>query len=701
MSQRSFSKSALKNRAGLEFDYKNTWQRSSQWIALPLATSDEKVVALLAIKENAPNAIALNATTSTGQYTVDWGDGTSQNVNSGTTASKTYTFAQFDNSTLTSEGYKQVIVTITPVTAGALRNANFQLRHSSLSATTAPAIDWLEIKASGPGFINFNSFGGATLNQFGLVQYPMLENVEVLSGDLAQSAFNQTFNHSARNLKRFYFVSRTNPLTNLQMNGTFNNCFSLITCEIHCPQNFIQPSIFTNTFANCYHLRLIPNFKFESASTTNSAFINCYELTALPPIVFNANTDAGSMTGGCYKLKSLSVTNNTSTGYTIQAPNLETVDFTINSTGILRAASNASLTYAKVTLNSNVSGNQMFQNCVNLKKVDFSGSGNITNGVQMFFGCNSLEEVGQFNTTGMTSADGMFQNCFNLKRIGTYDFSSLGAGGIGNLIAGCHNLREWPYSAMTTTAQTSNVAFTDAYSIKELPPINLNLGAGNISSSFNNLYECERIRVTGFTNSFAIQHSKLNATRINEVIENLAKPASNRTFTITGAFGSNTWPTITKTSVSLTAGSTTFAVAVSNLIVGMQVLGTGISTARSVTFQDLGDTVTLTAHGIPNGKRVSFSAITSTTGITTYVMYFVVNATTDTFQLSLTDGGSPISLTTDGSGTMLYQTLITAIDTNNNIVTVDVPASASGTVTLSCREIFSQIAIMKNWTVAG
>jgi hypothetical protein len=97
---------------------------------------------------------------------------------------------------------------------------------------------------------------------------------------------------------------------------------------------------------------------------------------------------------------------------------------------------------------------------------------------------------------------------------------------------------------------------------------------------------------------------------------------------------------------------------------------------------------------------VSFSAITSTTGITTYVMYFVVNATTDTFQLSLTQGGSAIALTTNGSGTMLYQSLITAINPNTS-VTVDVPASASGSTSLSYREIFSQIAVMKNWTVSG
>jgi hypothetical protein len=83
-----------------------------------------------------------------------------------------------------------------------------------------------------------------------------------------------------------------------------------------------------------------------------------------------------------------------------------------------------------------------------------------------------------------------------------------------------------------------------------------------------------------------------------------------------------------------------------------------------------------------------------------YTPYYVVNATTDTFQLSLTAGGSAIALTTDGTGTMIYQTLVTAINPNVS-VTIDIPASASGTNSLSYRNLNTQIAVMKRWSVTG
>jgi len=82
---------------------------------------------------------------------------------------------------------------------------------------------------------------------------------------------------------------------------------------------------------------------------------------------------------------------------------------------------------------------------------------------------------------------------------------------------------------------------------------------------------------------------------------------------------------------------------------------TGWSTyleSGAVTFQDAGDTVTLNNHGFPNGTIVSFTSITSTTGISTNTPYYVISATTNTFQLSLTLGGPAIALTTNGSGVL-------------------------------------------------
>lgn len=73
----------------------------------------------------------------------------------------------------------------------------------------------------------------------------------------------------------------------------------------------------------------------------------------------------------------------------------------------------------------------------------------------------------------------------------------------------------------------------------------------------------------------------------------------------------------------------------------------------AVTFQDTGDTVTLNSHGLSNGNQISFTSITSTTGISTNTLYFVVTATTNTFQVATSLGGSALPLTTNGSGTLV------------------------------------------------
>ena len=81
--------------------------------------------------------------------------------------------------------------------------------------------------------------------------------------------------------------------------------------------------------------------------------------------------------------------------------------------------------------------------------------------------------------------------------------------------------------------------------------------------------------------------------------------------------------------------------------------------SESVTFQDSGDTVTLSSHGLQNGQTISFSSITSTTGISTNTLYYVISATTNTFQVASTSGGAALPLTTNGSGTLLRSRPVT------------------------------------------
>jgi hypothetical protein len=74
----------------------------------------------------------------------------------------------------------------------------------------------------------------------------------------------------------------------------------------------------------------------------------------------------------------------------------------------------------------------------------------------------------------------------------------------------------------------------------------------------------------------------------------------------------------------------------------------------AVTFTDAGDLVsTVSPHGLSNGNQISFTTITSTTGISTNTLYFVISATSTTFQVASTLNGSALPLTTNGSGTMV------------------------------------------------
>ena len=73
--------------------------------------------------------------------------------------------------------------------------------------------------------------------------------------------------------------------------------------------------------------------------------------------------------------------------------------------------------------------------------------------------------------------------------------------------------------------------------------------------------------------------------------------------------------------------------------------------ATACTFQDTGDTVTKTAHGLANGDPVQFATIVTTTGISVNTTYFVVGKADDTFQVEATVGGGALALTNNGTGT--------------------------------------------------
>lgn len=87
-------------------------------------------------------------------------------------------------------------------------------------------------------------------------------------------------------------------------------------------------------------------------------------------------------------------------------------------------------------------------------------------------------------------------------------------------------------------------------------------------------------------------------------------------------------------------------------------LATGTFTADAGT-----DVVTASAHGLTNGQRVRLTSTgTLPAGLSAAIAYYVVNKTTNTFQVSLTSGGAAVDITDAGTGTHTFTRRYSRVD---------------------------------------
>jgi hypothetical protein len=107
-----------------------------------------------------------------------------------------------------------------------------------------------------------------------------------------------------------------------------------------------------------------------------------------------------------------------------------------------------------------------------------------------------------------------------------------------------------------------------------------------------------------------------------------------------------------------------------------------VGTDRPVTFTASTNTVNLAAHGFATGTAIPFFNIVSTTGLIQGRRYYVVNPAANTFQVSDTIGGSPVTLINDGSATLLpYKVAIVTItpQAGQNLTVINLQAKNTQT----------------------
>jgi surface protein len=562
----------------------SVWVRPSDWLALPSAQANS-VKILHAVFDQTENYVVIKMVTSdSSAYIINWGDGNTTTALSNTNITYNYSYSSSGlDGTLSARGYKQAIITITPVGSATFTLCDLSQKITSPSGMQMYATGLLDVNVNLPNLI---------------------AGQRLLIG-------SSTVRHSY--LERVYIASW----------GLINNITALFQ---HCPA--LQSLNETE-------------WNMSNITTVSSLFFECSGIK----VIDGSNWDTAKIT---------------------------------TFTDMFRACQ----TIQKVS-------------CANWVTSTTTGIGN------MFFGCTALTDidVGNWNTANCTTFAYLFSACRSLTSINVRNWNTAKVTTINNMFENCNAVQEVDISLWSLPLCTNvQAAFINCHTLRKLGPCNFN-AVTNLTATFNNCRSLTSCTISWLRATTDFTSCRLPKAALDTVFSNLTGGAASRTITITGNYGAVA--AVSKTTCGTTAGSKTVTQSnTSSLQVGMQVLGTGVTTAVAVTFQDAGDTVTRTAHGLDNGTIVSFSTITSTTGIAIYAQYYVINATADTFQLSATSGGAAIALTTNGSGNMLYPAYITAITTNSSFQ-MSAPASATGSVTLTARILSTFPATSKGWTVTG
>ena len=268
------------------------WKRNSLWAALPTVTeSDQKFVGLYAVYPDAA-FIALHATTSSGTYTVDWGDGTNEAVSSGTVAYHTYDYTDADLLS-TSLPYKQAIVTVTPTTANLL-TVDINRKHST-SGLQAYDAGWLDITISLP-----NASAGKPFVVSAYSQNVGVRELEVCTIKTLGAHTTMSYMFSSCSSLKSVPAFNTAAVTN--MSYMFYGCSSLQSVPAF---NTAAVTDMSSMFNNCSSLQSVPAFNTAAVTTMSYMFYNCYSLKSVPAFNTAAVTTMSNMFYGCSSLSNI------------------------------------------------------------------------------------------------------------------------------------------------------------------------------------------------------------------------------------------------------------------------------------------------------------------------------------------------------------------------------------------------------------
>ena len=431
------------------------YTRPSDWTDLPaLSQGDEKVYLLVNVGEDGGNYMRLKFQ---GDFQVDWGDGSVTTHSSNTNADHEILWDDAPSNSLTSQGYRQVIVTVTA-------QAGQQLTHWNLP--TSPYVP------DGSGY-------NGSINH-------LVCRVKMAGENFTNTSQAMRFH---KGLKEFEYVGTNNITTASYM---FNNCPNLEKVTTFDTSNIENLS---HTFRTCSSLTEVPAFDLSSATNITYMFENCVSIykipkMTLPPTVVSLQYCLRQ----CYNLQEVPFNN---------------LNYVKN---FFAAFSNTSIREFNFSLDSATSLVQMFYQTNTIQTIKFHNIpvGQLTDISYCFGYCYSLTYIKPFDTSGVTN----FRNCYSyidfdidLSFTDTssgVNFESILEGNDGitdaswinvtsnatnviELFFGCRRLEKYPDSLDLTNCTTIQGTFLNNFKMKECPTL---LNSENITSGFRTFQNC-------------------------------------------------------------------------------------------------------------------------------------------------------------------------------------------------------------------
>ena len=409
------------------------WVRPADWLPMPAITPGDQVFnGLFAVFDANPNYVALTAE---GDYTVDWGDGTVEDVDGGVTAEHDYDYSTYDvaEDTLCTRGYKQAMITVTPQVGSDLTLVYDQTH----SGDTVHLPAWLDQEANGT-LLSMLIVGG-----YNVSGAPMLESVCIKENVLTAFGYG-------------YFPSMQQLIAD-----TLSLCESVILASSFSLRSLMLPDLPVCTFINirdCFALQKVVIGDAPLCSSTNNTFANCFALQQVQ--LGNIGTDVGAavdfsnMFTGCAALTHVTIgdvdlANTTlSTWFTGAASPLYISMGDVIGDGTLNFSSmgivNPSLIkYIKIGNLPDVTS--LANMCFDLRGLRIFEMGDAPLCESVFHAwqeCYMLEKWIVGDLTAVTNAEGMLQNTFALRSVALnmpvcMDFNNmLNYGGVQELTMG-------------------------------------------------------------------------------------------------------------------------------------------------------------------------------------------------------------------------------------------------------------------------